>query len=140
MRKRFALLGALVVLAAALAVPATTAAASIQSSGYTYKVVYNYCDGYTPHFKVKETAAGWTPANGLTIDSSVQELYGGRWHTIYTWNQQYYNFPDNGRSHWLTGWRWYDGNATYYFRIVFNLRVWAGNTVLAHKTLNSVRC
>jgi hypothetical protein len=140
MRKRFALLGVLALLAAALAVPATTAAASIQSSGYTYKVVYNYCSGYDPHFKVKETAAGWTAANGLTMDSSAQEFYGGRWHTIYVWNQQFYNFPANGRSHYLTGWRSYGGNSITYIRITMDLRVWLNNGVLAHKTLHSVRC
>jgi hypothetical protein len=142
MRRRFALLWALVILAAALTAPATTAAANVQSSGYTYTIKSDRCTGPTYqkiYFKVKETAAGSTSANGLTIDSWAQEFYSGAWHTTYVWNQQHYTFPANGAGHYLTGWRSF-GDPPYSVRIVMQLRVWKDNTVLAHKTLTSGVC
>ena len=65
MRRRFALIWTLMVLGAALCLPATTAAAS----GYTYKVVYNYCDGNEVNLKMRNIAAGWTRADKLTIET-----------------------------------------------------------------------
>lgn len=140
MRKRFALIWAMVVLGAALTLPATTAAGG---SGYTYKIIQNYCYGYngnSVYFKAKQTAAGWTNANYLTIDSWAQRLINGRWQSVYTWNQSWYSYNWNGSSHWLKLWRSYDGNGLYWFRIVFKLRVWQNNTLLATKTIHSVKC
>ena len=65
MRKRLSLIWTLIILGAALSLPATTAAAS----GYTYKVLYNYCDGNEVNLRMRNSAAGWTPANRLTIES-----------------------------------------------------------------------
>ncbi|MEP7361282.1 MAG: hypothetical protein ABI744_06870 [Chloroflexota bacterium] len=136
MRKRFGLFWALVVLAIALALPATTAAAG----GYTYKTVYNYCYGNQVNLKMKDMAAGYTPANRLTIDSWAQRKVFNGWQTVYTWNQAYYGFYHNSRSHTLTAYRSYNGNSSYYFRIVFRLRAWNGNHVLASSTFHSVKC
>src|SRR5665811_2058406 len=119
---------------AALAVPATTAAASRQSSGYTYVIKYDRCTGPTyesSSFKVKETAAGWTSANGLTIDSWAEEFYHGAWHTAYVWNEQVYNFRANGLSHYLISWRTF-GDPPHSVRIFMILKVWHNSTVLAH--------
>ena len=100
MRKRFALLSTLVVLAAALALPASTLAAS----GYTSKTVYNYCNGYQVNLKMKAIAAGWTNANKLSIDSWAQRKNGG-WQTVYQWNRVNYSFAITGAKHTLTAWR-----------------------------------
>lgn len=139
MRIRLALVGALVVLATAFVVPVTASAASIDSStGYSYKVIYNYCSGGAAYFKVKETAKGWTPADSLTIDAKAQELSGGRWRTTHYFPQHNYYFYANGNTHWLTAWEnWGSYN---YVRLVFNLRVWSNNGVLAQKTLRSQTC
>lgn len=136
MRKRFTLLWALVVLLIAVALPASTAAAS----GYTYKSVYNYCNGNQVNLKMKDMAAGWTPANSLTIDSWAQRKLAGGWQTVYTWNQVYYNFNANGQKHTLTAWRSYNGNSSYFFRILFQLRAWQGNNLLASSSFKSVSC
>jgi hypothetical protein len=125
------------VLALALALPASTAAGG---SGYSYRVIYNYCSGYQVNFKVKNIAAGWTPANYLTIDSWAQRKINGRWQTVYTWNQAWYSFNANGQKHTLTSNRQYNGNSSYFFRIVMRLRAWQNNNLLATKTLHSVKC
>ncbi len=141
MRKRLALLLVLSLVGAGLALPGTVAARNNVGidSGYVYKVVYNYCSGGAAYFKVKETAKGYTSANGLTIDMAAQELRGGRWKTVHYFNQQWYNFPDNGRNHFLAAWaNWH--NSVYWVRLKFTLRVWDSGYVLAHKTLVSRKC
>ncbi len=80
MRRRFALIWTLTVLGAALCLPATTAAAS----GYTYKIIYNYCDGNEVNLKMRNTAAGWTRADKLTIEAWAQRKLATGWQTVYT--------------------------------------------------------
>jgi hypothetical protein len=138
----------LAVLGAALALPASTAAAGgyvsaghrNASTGYKYRVMYSYCSGSTVNFKVRNIAKGYTPANKLTIDSWAQRRKGGRWQTVYTWARAKYTFPVNGYTHKLTSYRSYIGNDTYLFRIVFRLRAWHNKKVLATTTLHSVKC
>lgn len=137
MRRRLALLWTLAVLGAALALPATTAGAS---SGYGYKVKYNYCDGATVRFKVKNIAEGWTNANKLTVDSLAQRKSDGVWRTIYEWDRAKYQFEPDGTRHWLTSWRSWQGTTNDSYRIVFKLRAWRNSNVLASVTLNSVKC
>jgi len=142
MRRRLILLGVLVILAAALAVPATTAAASVQSSGYTYTIKSDQCIGPTYqkiYFKVKETAAGWTPANSLTIDSWADEFRHGAWHTFYVWPRQHNNFQPNGTSHSLTSSRSF-GDPPHSVRIVMQLQIWKNGTLLSHKVFLSGTC
>jgi len=136
MRRRFALLWTAMVLGAALMLPASVAAAS----GYTYKTVYNYCNGNQVNLKMKNKAAGWTPANRLTIESWAQRKLAGGWQTVYIWNDAVYNFNWNGSGHTLTAWRSYNGNNSYFFRILFRLRAWQGNNLLASSTFKSVKC
>ena len=137
MRRRFAMLWTMAVLGAALALPATTAAGG---GGYTYKILYNYCNGYQPNMKVKAIAAGWTPADGITIESKAQRKTSSGWQTVYTWQRADYAFFPNGSKHSLTAWRSYNGNSSYWFRLWFRLRVWDGNYILAQKVLTSVKC
>jgi hypothetical protein len=137
--RRIALLCTLAIAGAGLALPASAAAASIQASGYTYKIIYNYCSGDGAYFKVKNQAAGYTPANGLTVDMQAQEKRGGRWRTVNTFAQQSYWFTRNGNTHWLKAWaNW--TNHVYYVRLKFKLRVWQGPYVLAKKVLYSKVC
>ena len=136
MKKRLALLWTLLALAIAVALPATTAAAS----GYSYKTIYNYCSGNQVNLKMKNIAAGWTPANALTIESWAQRHLASGWQTVYTWNTAEYDFATNGNKHSLTAWRSYNGNNSYYFRILFRLRAWDGNQLLASSTFKSVKC
>jgi hypothetical protein len=124
-----------------MALPGAAAARTNVSpdAGYVYTVKYNYCSGGAAYFKVKETARGYTPANGLTIDMYAQEYRGGRWKTVHHFAQQYYYFAANGKTHYLTAWaNWY--NSTYYVRLKFKLRAWNGGYVVAKKTLYSKRC
>lgn len=136
MRRRLMLFWTPVVLGLALLLPATTAAAG----GFTYKTVYNYCNGNQVNLKMKNMAAGWTNANSLTIDSWAQRKLPGGWQTVYNWNQSYYNFSANGQKHTLTAWRSYNGNNSYYFRTLFRLRAWHNNNLLASSTFKSVKC
>lgn len=135
MRKRFALLSTLVVLAAALALPASTMAAN----GYTTTTVYNYCNGYQVNLKMKASAAGWTSANKLTVDSWAQRK-NGSWQTVYHWNRAIYSFAANGARHTLTASRSYNGNSQYYFRILFTFKAWHNSQLLATSSFYSVKC
>ena len=139
MRKRFMLLWTPVVLGLVLLLPTTTLAAS----GYTYSVNSNHCSGNDSFFKVKDMAAGWTSANGLTVEMSAQwhPIGFGSWHAQSgSYTEKHYYFSANGAKHTLTVWRWWYGDSSYWYRQVFQLHVWAGNTELARKTLYSVKC
>ena len=135
-------MGVLVILAAALAAPATAAAASVKPSGYTYSIKSDRCTGPTYqriHLEVKETAAGWTPANSLTIDSWAEEFSHGAWHTFYVWPRQHNNFTPNGASHSLTSSRSF-GDAPHSVRIAMQLQIWKNGTLLSHKVFLSGIC
>ena len=109
MRTRPTLLSLLLVIGAVLALPSTAAASE---GGYTAKVIYNYCNGADPHFKVKNVAHGWTTANKLTNETWVEQKPGGRnqtWKKVYTWDMARYSFKANGDRHWLTSWRTWNG-------------------------------
>ena len=108
MRIRLALLSTLVALGAVAALPASAAAAE---TGYAYKVVYDYCQGKTVHYKIKNIAEGSTPANKLTIESWAQKRVDGRWRTVHSWERAKYRFAANGDRHWVTSWRQYNGVA-----------------------------
>jgi hypothetical protein len=143
MRKRFGLLWALVVLGAALALPATTAAGG---GGYTYTVLQNYCYGpynsSSVYFKVKNQAAGWTDANKLTIEAWAQEK-NGSWYNIYHWAKAIYSYYRDGSKHWLTRWYSWEPNSSasvYWHRIKLRLRAWDGSYLLASKVLYSKQC
>ena len=136
MRKRFAMLWVVAVLGVALVLPASVAA----GGGYSYRTVYNYCSGNQVNLKMKNIAAGFTPADRLTIDSWAQRKLSGGWQTVYTWNRVNYSFNPNGSKHTLTAWRSYNGNNFYYFRILFRLRAWDGNRLLASSSFKSVKC
>jgi hypothetical protein len=137
MRSRITLFCTLAVLGVALTLPASAAAAE---SGYKYKVVYNYCDGKTVHFKAKNIAEGWTPANRLTIESWAQKKVNGSWRTIHAWDRANYKFTANGDRHWLTSWRQYNGVPGNKFRIMFRLRAWENRQQLASVVVTSVNC
>ena len=137
MRIRFALICTLGILGVALALPATTLGAE---SGYKYKVVYNYCDGKTVHFKIKNIAEGSTPANKLTIESWAQKRVNGSWRFVHTWDRAKYKFTPDGDRHWLISWRQYNGVPGSKFRILTRLRVWDDSDLLASVNVSSVSC
>jgi hypothetical protein len=139
MRKRLSLLWVFAVVAAAFALPASTAAAN----GNDYKIVHNYCAGANPMFKVKNIARGWSNANRLTNESWVEKKPGGRgqtWTKIYTWEVARYQFNANGDKHWLTSWRTWQGNRYNWFRIGFRLRAWNGQNMISSVTVYSRKC
>lgn len=136
MRKRFVLLGTGVLLLLALMLPATTAA----SSPYSYKTVYNYCNGDQVNLKMKNIASGASAANKLTIESWAQRKTSSGWQTVFVWNTSVYKYAWNGAQHTLTAWRSYNGNNVYFFRIIFRLGAWRGNTLLASSSFKSVNC
>ena len=140
MRRRMALVWTMVFVGAALALPSSAAAGT--STGYGYKVIYNYCDGATVHFKVKNIAEGSTDANKLTIDSWAQRAprKTGPWTVVYRWDRAKYSFEIDGNKHWLTSWRSYVGNNSYWWQVVFRLRAWHNRTLLASVDVASVKC
>jgi hypothetical protein len=139
--RKIALLCTFAIAATGMALPSSAAAATsvAPSSGYTYKIVYNYCSAGAAYMKVRETAAGYTVANRLTIKMKAQEKRGGVWRTVHAFPVQSYRFRANGSAHWLKAWaNWY--NSHYYVRLVFKLQAWNGTRLLAYKTLRSVTC
>jgi hypothetical protein len=142
MRHAFFFLGALLILATGLAAPATAAAASVQSSSYTYTIRHDRCNGptyETIHFEATEAAAGSTPANSLTIDSWAEEFSHGAWHTAYVWPEQHKNFTANGTSHSLTSSRSF-GDSPHSVRIAMQLKIWKNGSLLSHKVFLSGTC
>ena len=135
MKKRLALIWTPLVLVLALMLPATVAA-----SGYHSKTIYNYCYGNQVNLKMRAIAAGNTNANKITIESWAQRKVGRHWQTVYRWNKAVYKFYVTGNKHTLTSYRSYNGNNSYFFRIVFRLRVWHGRHLLAGGSFHSVRC
>lgn len=138
MHRRLSLLLTLAFVGAGLAMPGTAAAVD----GYQYRVIYNYCDGVDPHFKVKNVAYGSTNANKLTNASWVERRPAGsaNWSKIYSWPVAKYKFEINGDKHWLTSWRTWNGDQSYWYRIAFRLRAWHNTTLLASEVLYSVKC
>ena len=146
MRRRLALGWTLAVLSIALVLPAATSAASY-GTGYTYKVTHQWCYGQNgPQlaFEVKNTAAGSTDANRLTIDSWAQRrpASGGSWATFRTWPQESRSFAINGTAHSLKVFRYvdYSNSSPYERRIVMKLRGWHNSTVRASITIHSNVC
>ena len=119
------------VLVAAMAVPASTAA----TAGYTNVVIDNCCDDASVVLKMTTKAAGYTPANRLTIESWVQRKYPSGWMTIRTWPTRVANFAANGSNHSLTLSRTHTlPDDTFYFhRLKFRLRAWQGTELLAQE-------
>lgn len=141
MRTRLTMLSLLLVIGAVFALPASAAAAT--ESGYNAKVIYNYCHGADPHFKVKNVAHGWTTANKLTNESWVEQRPGGRnqtWKKVYTWDMAKYTFKANGDKHWLTSWRTWNGDRSHWYRIGFRVRAWHNTTLLNSETIYSRKC
>ena len=139
MRRRLMVLWTPLILGLALLLPATTLA----TSGYTYSVKANYCSGNDSFFKVKNMAAGWTPADGLTVEMWAQwhPIGYGSWHTYGgSYAEKHYYFFPNGNKHTLTVWRWWYGDSSFWYRQMFKLHVWNGGYELAHKTVYSVKC
>jgi hypothetical protein len=141
MRSRQALIWILAVVGAALALPPTTLAGR-PDTAYSFKIIYNYCDGTTVHFKVKNIVEGSSDANKLTIDSWAQRASqkSGPWTKVYQWDRASYKFDIDGTKHWLTSWRSYNGNNSYWFQIVFRLRAWHNKTLFASVDVPSVKC
>ncbi len=138
MRQRLLLLLTLAVSVAALAMPASAAAAT----GYEYVVKYNYCTGADPNIKIKNIARGATDTNKLTNESWAERRPAGSqtWTKIYTWATAKYKFAINGDKHWLTSWRTWSGDQSYWYRIAFRLRAWHNTTLLNSEVLYSVKC
>ena len=137
MGRRVVFVSTLIVAAAGLFMPAGVAAVQ----GFDHKVVYNYCRGVDPHFKVKNIAAGWTNANRLTNETWVERRpAGGSWKIIYAWPKAKYSFSANGDKHWLTSWRRWDGDHDHWYRIGFRLRAWHNSRLISSTTVYSVKC
>jgi hypothetical protein len=136
MRRRLTILWTPLVLLIALAVPATVAA----GSGYQYQTVWNYCSAGQANLKMRNIAQGSTPANKLTIDAWAQRRVSGTWRTVHTWSRSVTTFSANGQKHTLTVARSYSRTSAQYVRIVFRLRAWQGNSVLADGSFKSIKC
>jgi hypothetical protein len=134
-------LSSLLVLGAALALPASTLA----TGGFNYRVVHDYCGGplnWTAYYKVREVAAGSTAANRLTIDSWVRANDPGSsgWYRADSWPRVSTSFAVDGTSHHLTLARHAAGGIDVAVKIVFKLRAWHNSTLLWSKKVVSVAC
>ena len=137
MRRPSRLLFIPLVLAAAMALPASTAA----TAGYTNVVINNYCDGSDIVLKMTTKAAGYTPANKLTIESWAQKKFPSGWRNIRTWPARVANFAANGHNHSLTLSRtWTIPDASTYYRLKYRLRAWHGTELLNSKTFLGFKC
>ncbi len=143
MRRLARLLLTPMVLAAALMLPATTAA----GGGFHTTVLRDVCTGtndWTNVFKARETVSGLTTANRLTIDSkaqTVQLVANVHWHTVHTWPRVTYNFTADATDHSLQLRREFAGGGIENMgRIVFNMRSWHNGTLLWHELLRSREC
>lgn len=140
MRKRFALLWTPVVLALALALPASTAA----GSAYGYRVLSNYCyaEGNV-YFKVKMIKPeGSFSADRFTMDARAQHrnIGGSQWSNEYYYARQSANVPNTTSKVTWTRWFSYANPEHHWHRIVVKLRVWNGPNVIAQSTVRSVAC
>jgi hypothetical protein len=129
------------IIAAGLALLGPAPAAA--GEGFEYKVVYNFCDGADPKFKVRNIADGFTNANKLTNETWIESKPGGagqQWSKIYTFDLARYKFRINGDKHWLTSWRTWDGDRFHWYRIGFRIRAWHNTTLLSSTTLYSKKC
>ena len=134
---RIVLVAALLVAAATMSMPASAAAAE----GFRHRVIYNYCRGADPHFKVKNIAQGWTHANKLTNETWVERRPAdGSWKTIHVWQMAKYKFEINSDKHWLTSWRTWQGDNSHWYRIGFRLRAWHNGNLLSSTVVYSKKC
>jgi hypothetical protein len=140
--RRITLVLTLAVLAA-LGLAPTTAAAS---SGYSYKILDNACYGSGHNsvwIKVKEVAAGTTPANKLIFKARAQEFRHHRWNNIYYWDNTVYTFTPDGTNHFLKQWRAWEPSAKkakHDHRIVVTLVIKHNRKLLAEQVIRSVVC
>lgn len=146
MRQRLALGWTAAVVAIALMLPVAASAASY-GTGYTYKVTHQWCygqNGPQVGFEVKNTAAGSTDANRLTIASWAQRrpASGGSWATIQTWPLESRSFAANGTAHSLKVFRGvtYSNSSPWVRRIGMQVRGWHGTHLRASTTVYSNVC
>jgi len=138
MRLRLTFISVLLVMGAVSVFPMSAAAAD----NFTHQVVYNYCHGADPHFKVKNIAAGASHANRLTTETWVEKRPGGShtWTKTYSWPVAKYKFSINGDKHWLTSWRTWNGDRFNWYRIGFRLRAWHNTNLLSTEVIYSRKC
>ena len=143
MRRLIRLLSTPLVLAAALALPASTAAIG----GFSTSVLRDDCvgmNGWTSSFTASETVSGLTTANRLTIDSKVQGksfVGNNHWHDGHVWPRRTLSFVADGTDHTLQLHRRFAGGGIEHLsRIVFKMRAWHNGTVLWSETLRSLGC
>lgn len=139
MKRWTALLWSPLLLAVALALPATTVA----DGTYTFKVVDQHCiaGGHNIYFRVSLTADGSTYATHLTIKSTSQYKSGGTWHDSYHWKINNSKFTKNGQSHTIDySYTHTDNSSPYKWRIVSELKALEGQHYLASKILTSKPC
>lgn len=116
------------------------------SSGYTYKILDNACYGSGHNsvwIKIKEAAAGTTPANKLIFKARAQEYRRHRWHNIYYWDNTVYRYTADGTNHYLKQWRAWEPSAAkakHDHRIVVTLVIKHNRKLLAQQVIRSVVC
>ena len=139
MKKRLALLWTPLVLALAMALPASTAAAT----GVTFTLVNQHCygaQGQDVYLRVRVQSSASSTATKLTIKSKSQYLSANKWHTFYRWPTDQTSFSAGGSSHQLDYSHTHEGNNDNNWRIVSTLKAYNGSHVLASKTFKSQAC
>ena len=138
MRKRFTLLWTLVVLGAALALPATTAA----GSPYSYVVLDNYCDGGQPNIIVRmKKPAGYFPDKfQIVAQGQHKNLGGGSWRNEGSSRTFSKDIPNQYAKFTWTKGIVFDPPDGQWHRIKLRLKVIDGGSTVAASTIYSVKC
>jgi hypothetical protein len=147
MRKRLALLWTPLVLVAALALPASTAA----GSAYQWETLINTCsnsggDGYGKSvLKIRQWEYGTSGTRQFRVRAWAQVKYGSSWSNEYIWNWAYSNYFANNSvntyfDHKFT-YFWGSNHITHYARIKWRGEWLNGNgNWIAYKNLNGRTC
>jgi len=148
MRKRFALLWTLVVLGAALALPATAAA----GSAYQWQTLTNTCSngggglGYGKSvLKMRQWEYDTSGTRQFRQRAWAQVKHGSSWVNEYTWNWVYsVKFPNNGVDSYFDHkfvYNWGSNHSSYYARIKWRGEWLNGNgAVIAYQNANGSSC
>jgi len=148
MRKRFALLWTLIVLGAALALPATTAA----GSPYQWQTLLNTCSNSGGGFgygksvlKMRQYEYGTSGTRQFRVRAWAQRKQGGNWVNEYTSNWVYSTtFPNNSGGNYFDHkfvYNWGSNHSIYYARIKWRGEWLNGSgATIAFQNVNGKTC
>jgi hypothetical protein len=139
MRKRFALISVAAMMAAALTLPGTAAAAN----GIFYRILDRDCTPTEMTYVVRFVAKGSSGANRLRVKTRIEQRapYSSTWTGgVYYFPPVYYDYTDDGTRHFLHIDRSYPNNPGVEERIVVHLQAYGPDGILWGGLLNGLKC